>query len=67
MRVVSDSAVVSQIRELVMGFFQDEKKTKLWFETPNYHLGNIAPNVLISVGRERKLLAVVQTLTEENG
>lgn len=65
--MMADPAVVSKIKDLVMGFFRDEKKTELWFETPNYHLGNIAPNFLISVGRESKLLAVVQTLTEENG
>lgn len=54
-------------KEIVLRFFGDEKKTELWFETPNHHLGNIAPNTLISMGRADKLLAVVETLIEENG
>jgi len=51
---------------LVMEFFKDPQKTKLWFETPNPQLGGIAPSDMIKLGRTRKLLAFVQTAVQEN-
>jgi len=51
---------------LVVEFFDDVQKTKLWFETPNHQLGGIAPIDMIKLGRTRKLLAFVQTAVQEN-
>ena len=52
---------------LVAEFFSgDSEKTKLWFATPNPLLGNIPPVDMIKMGRERKLLAFVQTALDEN-
>lgn len=52
---------------LVAEFFSgDSDKTQLWFSTPNPLLGNIPPVDMIKMGRERKLLAFVQTALDEN-
>ena len=51
---------------LVAGFFRDEKKTVLWFRTPNPMLGNITPRDMIRVGRFKKLLLFIQPALDEN-
>jgi hypothetical protein len=51
---------------LVGNFFQDERKTMFWFQTPNPLLGNITPKEMIRRGRFRKLLEFIQTALDEN-
>jgi hypothetical protein len=51
---------------LVAAFFQDEKKTIVWFFMPNPLLGGISPRDMIRVGRFKKLLNFIQTALEEN-
>ena len=51
---------------LVEGFFQDQKKTILWFSIPNPLLGDMSPRDMIRVGRFKKLLNFVQTALNEN-
>lgn len=46
---------------LVGNHFKDEKKTILWFQTPNPMLGDISPRDMIRAGRFRKLLKFIQT------
>jgi len=55
-----------KIADLVMGFFKDEEKTRLWFHTENPMLGGIRPIDLIKLGRSEKLLKFVQTAIKEN-
>lgn len=51
---------------LVANFFKDEKKTVMWFRTPNPLLGDIAPRDMIRVGRFKKLLRFIQTALNES-
>ncbi len=51
---------------LVGDFFQDERKTMFWFQTPNPLIGNISPKEMIRRGRFRKLLEFIQTALDEN-
>jgi hypothetical protein len=52
---------------LVAGFFnKDEKKTILWFSTPNPLLGDMSPRDIIRIGRFKKLLKFIQTALNEN-
>lgn len=51
---------------LVGNHFHDEKKTILWFQTPNPMLGNVSPRDMIIGGRFRKLLKFIQTALEKN-
>lgn len=57
-----------KIMDLIMEFFkQDIVKTCNWFMTANPLLGNIAPVVMLKLGRTDKLLKLIQSLKEENG
>jgi hypothetical protein len=57
-----------KIMDLIMEFFkQDIVKTCNWFMTVNPLLGNIAPVVMLKLGRTDKLLKLIQSLKEENG
>lgn len=51
---------------LVAGFFKDQDKTMLWFQTPNPLLGNVSPAEMIKMGRFLKLLRFIQTALEDN-
>lgn len=51
---------------LVGSFFQDKKKTIIWFFMPNPHLGGISPRDMIRIGRFKKLLTFIQTALDEN-
>lgn len=51
---------------LVANFFDDERKTMLWFQTPNPLLGNVSPKAMIRAGRYKKLLKFIQTAVDEN-
>jgi hypothetical protein len=51
---------------LVGSFFKDERRTILWFQTPNPLMGNVSPKEMILAGRFRKLLEIIQTALEEN-
>ena len=53
------------IHNLVLGFFQDEKKATTWMKTPNPNLGNRSPMYFISVGRTAKVFKWVQHQLEE--
>jgi hypothetical protein len=46
-------------------FFNDDVKTKLWFQTPNPMLGNVSPRDMIRLGRYNKLLRFVAQAMEE--
>jgi hypothetical protein len=56
---------VANICNLVFQFFNDDVKTKLWFQTPNPMLGNISPRDMIRLGRYNKLLRFVTQAMEE--
>ncbi|MFQ5433157.1 MAG: hypothetical protein ACE5EN_11715 [Nitrospinota bacterium] len=51
---------------LVANHFKDEKKTILWFQTPNPMLGNVSPREMIMAGRFRKLLKFIQNALDKN-
>ncbi len=51
---------------LVGGYFDDEHKTVLWFQTINPLLGNVSPQAMIRAGRFKKLLKFIQTALDEN-
>jgi hypothetical protein len=51
---------------LVAAFFKNYDKTFLWFQTPNPLLGNVAPRVMIRIGRFKKLLKFIQIALNEN-
>jgi len=51
---------------MVAQYFQDERKTILWFKTPNPLLGNITPRDMIRIGRFKKLLRFIQNALDEN-
>lgn len=51
---------------LVAQFFKDERKTLLWFKTPNPLLGDMTPRDMIKVGRFRKLRRFIQNALAEN-
>ena len=53
--------------ELVAGFFAgDEKKTAVWFNTPNNQLGGLEPRQYILFGRARKLREIILQALSEN-
>jgi hypothetical protein len=56
---------VANICNLVFQFFNDDVKTKLWFQTPNPMLGNVSPRDMIRLGRYNKLLRFVTQAMEE--
>lgn len=57
-----------QCRALVLKFFDgDDKKTDLWFDTANPHLGQHPPSEMIAEGRVEKLLAWIKGQLEGNG
>ena len=51
---------------LVAEFFQDQKKTIIWFSMPNPLLDGMSPRDMIRVGRFKKLLNFIQTALDEN-
>jgi hypothetical protein len=51
---------------LVANFFKNERKTILWFNTPNPLLGDMTPRDMIRIGRFKKLLNFIQTALDEN-
>ena len=51
---------------LVAQFFRDERKTVLWFKTPNPLLGDMTPRDMIRIGRFRKLHRFIQNALSEN-
>jgi len=51
---------------LVGSFFNDYEKTMAWFQTPNYHLGNIPPASMIKAGRYNRLVSFIQSSLEGN-
>lgn len=58
------------IIECIIGvhcFFNDSKKTALWFNTPNPLLGNIAPWTMLVSGREKKLLKIINQMLDGIG
>lgn len=59
---------VANICNLVFEYFQDDVKTKLWFQTPNPMLGNFSPRDMIRFGRFDKLRRfVVEAIAEGRG
>ena len=56
---------VANICNLVFQFFNDDVKTKLWFQTPNPMLGNVSPRDMIRLGRYNKLMRFVTQAMEE--
>ena len=51
---------------MVAQFFRDERKTVLWFKTPNPLLGDVTPRDMIRIGRARKLLKFISNALSEN-
>lgn len=47
-------------------FSYDLYKTLTWFDSPNPHLGNISPRLMILSGRQEKLLNWIQSTLSEN-
>jgi len=56
--VITDLSNVSQ---LVNTFFNDEKKTTVWMNTPNPLLGNQEPVEMIFAGRTEKLVNFIDS------
>jgi uncharacterized protein (DUF2384 family) len=46
---------IANICNLVIQFFQDDVKTKLWLQTPNPMLGKVSPRDMVRFGRYAKL------------
>ena len=51
---------------LVAGFFKNQDKTMLWFNTPNPLLGEQTPKDMIRIGRSKKLIKFIRTALSEN-
>jgi len=52
---------IANIANLVADVFAgDAEKTALWFKTPNYMLGEVAPRDMIRMGRYKRLLKFIQ-------
>jgi Protein of unknown function (DUF2384) len=61
----ADAETVERICALVLQFFEDESKARLWLRTPNPMLGNRSPCDLMRLGRSEKLLRfVIQAIDE---
>ena len=56
---------IANIYNLVFQFFQDDVKTKLWFQTPNPMLGNVSPRDMLRFGRYAKLLRFINQAMDE--
>lgn len=56
---------IANICNLAFEYFQDDVKTKLWFQTPNPMLGNFSPRDMIRFGRFDKLRRFVMEAIEE--
>lgn len=64
---MSVSADVDEARRLVREFFGgDDAKTLMWFELENPLLGGVAPNTMIRLGREKKLLRFIREQLSQN-
>jgi len=57
---------IEECWRLVHGFFNDDKKTRIWFETKNPLLAYLAPQRMIDVGRERHLLKWIRQQLDDN-
>lgn len=57
---------VANIANLVADVFAgDAEKTALWFQTPNFMLGDISPRDMLRMGRYKRLLKFIQQSREE--
>lgn len=56
---------IANIYNLVFQFFQNDVKTKLWFQTPNPMLGNASPRDMLRFGRYAKLLRFINQAMDE--
>lgn len=56
----------TQIADFLLGFFKDQEKVYLWFNTKNPLLGGIKPLDMIRQGRSEKLLKFIQAMLREN-
>lgn len=61
-----EGVIGSEVYNLVLRFFNDEKKTQIWFTTPHPMLGMKEPIYMMRVGREEKLLEFVKNFLSEN-
>ena len=50
---------------LVFRFFNDDKKTRVWLQTPNPMLGDVSPRDMVRMGRYDRLLRFVTQAIEE--
>ena len=68
--IVSDylkPAAYEEARKLILGFFEgDEKKTQLWFETPNTFFGSISPDKMFILGKGDRVLDWIKVALKEN-
>ena len=56
---------IANIANLVADAFSgDAEKTALWFQTPNFNLGEIPPRDMIRAGRYKRLLKFIQEARE---
>ena len=56
---------IANIANLVADVFSgDAEKTALWFKTPNFLLGELAPRDMIRMGRYKRLLKFIQEARE---
>ena len=60
---ISEWAIVLN---MVAQFFRDERKTILWFMTPNPLLGDMTPRDMIRIGRFKKLHKFIFNALSEN-
>lgn len=56
-----------EARALVSEFFKDEPhKAEIWWTIPNPMLGNVAPEIMLKIGRGDKLLKQIKNQLEGN-
>jgi hypothetical protein len=56
---------MTTIYELVFRFFNDDKKTRVWLQTPNPMLGGVSPSDMVRMGRYDRLLRFVMRSIKE--
>ena len=57
---------LSEIKELLMSFFEDEEKVELWLNTENPNLGGVKPLKLMESDRADKVIAFIKSALDED-
>jgi hypothetical protein len=60
------SFTLAYIKALLHSHFKDSKKVELWLKSNNPLLGDVSPEYMIALGREHKLVQLIEGLLKEN-